>query len=136
MTQGAGSWRGIAKNSNSQTRLIPILVCLQLHPILQKSGAIRDGARCQVFQTLTSGLWNLPAARSEFLVQRAEIDGIAAMNLSLGGRARGSAQIAAQSRGTTDLHDNQRLAARISIFGVTCDRVALANAPQLCPTTN
>lgn len=62
--------------------------------------------------------------------------GIAAMNLSLGGWARGSAQIAAQSQGIIDLHDNQRLAARISIFGVTCDRAALTNALQLRSATS
>lgn len=58
------------------------------------------------------------------------------MSLSLGGWARGSAQIAAQSQGIIDLHDNQTLAARISIFGVICDRAALTNALELRPATS
>src|SRR5580658_7092416 len=63
------------------------------------------------------------------------MDGIVAMNLSLLEWPRGSAQIAAQSQGIIDLHDNQRLAARISIFGVTCNRAAATNALQLRPAT-
>jgi len=59
------------------------------------------------------------------------MDGFAAMNVSLGGWARGSAQIAAQSQGIIDLHDNQRLAACISIFGLARDRAAFTNALQL-----
>jgi hypothetical protein len=46
------------EDSNSQTRPITILVCLELHPISQESGANRNGARLHLFQTLTSGLWN------------------------------------------------------------------------------
>jgi hypothetical protein len=64
------------------------------------------------------------------------MNGIAAMNLSVGGWARGSAQMAAQSRGNIDLHDNQRLAARISIFGITRDRTALADALRLRSATS
>jgi hypothetical protein len=74
------------------------------------------------------------------------MDGIAAMKSWRGEWARGSAQIAAQSEGIIDLNDNQRLAARISIFGITGDRAVLAKAVQLrsatsrtstagCPTT-
>jgi hypothetical protein len=130
-SEGPQPLPSIANNSNSRRRSCTILVCLELHPISQESGAIRNGARFQVFQTLTSGLWNLPAARSEFLVQPAEMDGIKATNLSLDEWARGSAHLAAQSRGITELHDNQMSAARISIFGAVCSRAAFTNAAQL-----
>jgi hypothetical protein len=136
MPQGESFRRGIANNSNSETRPIPILVCLELHPISQERSAIRNGARFYVFQTLTSGLWNLPAAHGELLVQPAEMDGITAMNLSLDEWARGSAQTAAQSREIIELDDNQMSAARISIFGVTCNRAALINAVQLRSATS
>jgi len=69
------------------------------------------GARFHAFQTLTSELWNLTAARCEFLAQSAEMRAMAAMTLSLSDPARTSVQIAAQSRGITDLHDNEKWAA-------------------------
>lgn len=136
MPQGESFRRGIANNSNSETRPIPILVCWELDFISQVSGAIRNGARFQLFQTLSSGLWNLPAAHSELLVQPAEMDGITAINLSLDEWARESAQTAAQSRGITELDDNQKSAARISIFGVTGNRAAFINAAQLRSATS
>jgi hypothetical protein len=64
------------------------------------------------------------------------MDGIAAMKLSLDGWARARAQIAAQSRGIIELDDNQISAARISVFGVTCNRAAFTNTLQLRSATS
>jgi hypothetical protein len=98
---------------------------LELHPISSESSPIRNGAHIHVFQTLTSGLWNLTAARIEFLVQLVELAGVAALKWSLGDQMRTNVQIAAQSRGITDLHDNEMWAAPNFLFGVfICDCAA------------
>jgi len=105
-----------------------ILLCLESHPILSESTVNRNGAQFHVFQTLTSGLWNLTAVCSEFLEQSAEMDEIEAMKTSLNERTRISCQIAAQSRGIIDLHDNQMSAALNFLFSVCANRADFHSA--------
>jgi hypothetical protein len=62
----------------------------------------------------------------------AKMDGMEAMKLSRGERARPSSQIAAQSRENIGLNDNQMSATLYCFFSLACDRAALHSSEQLC----
>lgn len=90
------------------------------------------GAYFYLFQPLPCGLWNLMAVCREFPMLPVMTDGMEAMKLSLGERARKSSQIGAQSREIIDLHDNQKSAANNCFFDLARNCAPLHNSPQLC----